>query len=289
MTQSTDPVAVEALRAYVRHKNGCLAEYCRVCSRHPDSDKFGGCLRGGRLDDGDCENDKHGLHVFEPIECTCGLDALLSAVRQPQMQEKTCQCGHGRERHYIDGCDFGWIPEAGVKWRGTALANACGCRLFDPPLAVPAGSPLSGDPIVRTEVYWCPNGCDVAIPSDTDGYCPQCREELAVRTADPYEFVRVVFATRGRCQWHDTELLEMLSPGRRGQFYCALCANENRVTKNAVQATGSPLKEQMWYDFEMAVWGKIGNTFEVNQMARIEAFFEKYLAAGSPLSEKEKP
>ena len=37
---------------------------------------------------------------------------------------------------------------------------------------------------------------------------------------------------RGRCEWHDAELLEMV-PDRRGEFYCIQCAQEYRITKHA--------------------------------------------------------
>jgi hypothetical protein len=51
------------------------------------------------------------------------------------------------------------------------------------------------------------------------------------RERSPWRNVRDVYLERGRCQWHDTELLEMV-PELRGRFYCVLCANEYRITKN---------------------------------------------------------
>lgn len=55
---------------------------------------------------------------------------------------------------------------------------------------------------------------------------------------DPYRFIREVFKERGRCQWHDTEHVEMV-PERRGEFYCALCANEARMLETLKPRPGT--------------------------------------------------
>lgn len=64
---------IERLKGYAQHKPPCPAESCRICNGTNDARVYGGSLRGSRADDGDCTNDKHGLHAFEPLDCTCGL------------------------------------------------------------------------------------------------------------------------------------------------------------------------------------------------------------------------
>lgn len=94
----------------------------------------------------------------------------------------------------------------------------------------------------RTDLCWCDDSHNAA-EFGHQGKCATARILVAAHAgsasgvSDPFRFVREVFTERGRCRWHDVEFVEMV-PTRRGEFYCALCANEARMLENVRPASG---------------------------------------------------